>query len=198
MSHIDSFEHEIVGFFGGLPVYHLLVNVEDSNLKCTSKQLMIGGGSGEHPALVIENPLAAVAWFIDDSLEESDNCSMGEDWAGIIEPYLNYDPENILNYYDWRIETYQRFAELCKSENLPNPYNNFEGTLEAWLILGFGEFIYYAMPDLAHEIMSKLKNPYQGCSHMKYNNILLIPPNIPVYANAGNAFSYTRRNNTYG
>ncbi len=44
------------------------------------------------------------------------------------------------------------------------------------------------MPDLAIEIISQLEKPYQRFNHMRYNNITLIPPNIPVYANGGNAF----------
>ncbi|MGL6337947.1 MAG: hypothetical protein ACRC80_02270 [Waterburya sp.] len=188
MSHIDSFQHEIVGLFARLPVYHPLVDI-DSEFKCTHKQLMIGGGSGEHPALVLQNPLAAVAYFIQDAVEELDqDNSIREKWEAIIKPYLTYTSDEILKYYDWTIETYQAFAELCKSKCLPSPYINEEILLEIWLILGFGEFIYYAMPDLATEIMSQLEKPYQRFNHMRYNNIMLIPPNIPVYANGGNAF----------
>jgi hypothetical protein len=188
MSHIDSFQHEIVGLFAGLPVYHPLVDI-DSEFKCTQKQLMIGGGSGEHPALVLQNPLAAVAYFIQDAVEELDqDNSIREKWEAIIEPYLTYTSDEILKYYDWTIETYQAFAELCKSKYLPSPYIDEAILLEMWLILGFGEFIYYAIPNLAIEIISQLENPYQRFNHMRYNNIMLIPPNIPVYANGGNAF----------
>ncbi|MEL6928902.1 MAG: hypothetical protein AAFO95_09725 [Cyanobacteria bacterium J06600_6] len=193
MSHIDSFQHEIVGFFAGLPVYHPLEDI-NGDFKCTPKHLLIGGGNGEHPALVLKNPLAAVAWFIEDSLEELDKTTIiRSEWENIIDPYLIYDSKNILAYYDWRIETYQEFAERCKSASLPNPHSTSECHLEAWLILGFGEFIYYAMPDLGDEIMSKLKKPYELFKHMRYNNIMLIPPNIPVYANQGNAFSSSHR-----
>lgn len=60
MSHIDSFKHEIVGLFGGLLVYHPLEDIQ-GDFVCTPKCLLIGGGSGEHPALVIESPLKAVS-----------------------------------------------------------------------------------------------------------------------------------------
>lgn len=192
MRHIDSFKYEIVGLFAGLPVYHPLENIE-GEFKCTSNQLVIGGGSGEHPALVLEDPLAAVAWFIYEALETLDNDSnIFEEWEDIINPYLNYDSDEILKYYAWTIETFHSFAEICKSEGLPNPFRGSVNSIESWLILGFGEFIYYAMPDLAGEIMSKLKKPYKQFHHMLFNNILLIPPNFPVYANGGNIFGNIR------
>ena len=46
MSHIDSFKHELVGLFGGLPVYHPL-EVIDGDFRCDPTQLLLGGGSGE-------------------------------------------------------------------------------------------------------------------------------------------------------
>ncbi len=197
MSHIDSFKHEIVGLFGGLPVYHPLEDI-NGDFKCSTKQLVIGGGSGEHPALVIENPLAAVACFINESLKFlkiSD--AIENQWTYVIEPFLTLSPDRIFKYYEWSIETYSDFAELCKSTALPNPF--FEGnySLEAWLILGIGEFIFFSMPDLATEIMSQLQNPYQYFYHMQYNNIMLIPPNFSVYANGGNAFTSERRHKIF-
>ena len=196
MSHIDSFKHEIVGLFGSLPVYHPLENIE-GDFKCNHQQLMIGGGSGEHPALVLQEPLTAVAHFISEVLDEFDEkAGIKEEWETIIEPHLHYGIDTILKFYDWEIETYQSFAEQCKSKGLPNSYRGNESSLEQWLILGFGEFIYYSMPDLAAEIMSKLDKPYNRFNHIRYNNIMLIPPNFPVYANGGNAFGYLHRRNT--
>lgn len=202
MSHIDSFKHEIVGLFGGLPVYHPLEDI-NGDFKCSTKQLLIGGGSGEHPALVIESPLAAVACFINESLKYlkvSD--AIENEWESVIEPFLIFNADSspqsqgdvrIFQFYEWDIATYSDFAELCKSTALPNPF--FEGNypLETWLILGIGEFVFFSMPDLATEIMSKLQNPYQHFYHMQYNNIMLIPPNFSVYANGGNAFLFERR-----
>lgn len=50
------------------------------------------------------------------------------------------------------------------------------------------------MPELAKPIMSKLENPYEGIKHVLFNNITLIPPNMPVYANGGNAWKMSRKN----
>ena len=63
-----------------------------------------------------------------------------------------------------------------------------------WLVCSLGEFIYFAMPELAPNIMSKLPDPYATFVHERFNNILIIPPNMPVYANGGNAWTFGRRN----
>jgi hypothetical protein len=202
MSHIDSFKHEIVGLFGGLPVYHPLENI-DGEFSCTTSQLLLGGGSGEHPALVIRNPLAAVAHFLDDELRslEGNNVSVkryplkrhADAWKEIIKDHLTWDHRAHLEFNGWNIETYARFHELCRSPALPNPCSD-DKRIEDWLILGFGEFVFFAMPELAKEIVGRLDNPYTYFAHMRYNNILLIPRNVPVYANGGNAFSFGRTN----
>lgn len=199
MSHIDSFNHEIVGQFGGLPVYHPLEDIE-GDFVSTPTQLLIGGGSGEHPALVIESPLKAVAWFLHDQFESLKNPALSperfplktkiDEWEPIIAPYLTSSHDEILTYYDWDTETYSNFTELCKSPALPNPLDDDQ--LEIWLILGIGEFVFFAMPELAPDIMTKLEDPYSCFKHTYYNNIMVIPPNFPVYANGGNAFKCVR------
>ncbi|WP_300671565.1 hypothetical protein [Desulfoluna sp.] len=199
MSHIDSFKHEIVGLFGNVPVYHPLEEIQ-GDFVCTPKNLVLGGGSGEHPALVIESPLKAVAWFLNHELEPLRNTELSAErfplktkvdaWSPIIAPYLTSSPHDILTFYEWDKETYSRFGTLCKSPALPNPLD--DEPLETWLILGMGEFVFFAMPHLAPEIMTKLEDPYPCFHHTYHNNIMVIPPNIPVYANGGNAFKYDR------
>ncbi|BDD12586.1 hypothetical protein FUAX_50180 (plasmid) [Fulvitalea axinellae] len=182
MSHIDSFKHELVGQLGYLPVYHPLEKIE-GDFKCDENQLLLGGGSGEHPALVIESPTSTVAHFLNEVIEGEQKL---ENWRKIISPHLNYDFSELLTFYDWDIETYSSFHEMSKSVSLPNPS---EGrNIEQWLILGIGEFVFYSMPYLAKEIMEKLENPYRHIYHMNYNNIMVVPPNFPVYPNGGNLF----------
>lgn len=202
MSHIDSFKHEIVGMLGGLPVYHPLEDI-DGDFRCTKMQLVIGGGSGEHPALVIDSPVNAVAWYLFEELNKlkkvdvkSHDCPLKkhvESWLQIIDPYVTSFPDDVLKFYDWRIEDYANFRELCMSVALPNPSDGKH--IEMWLVTGIGEFVFYSMPDLANEIMGKIDVP-EKMYHMNYNNILVIPPNIPVYSNGGNAFKFSRKNET--
>ena len=75
MSHIDSFKHQLVGFFGCIRVYKALENI-NGDFQCKENDLILGGGSGEHSAMVLKNPFAAVAWFLDsevDDLEMNDS-----------------------------------------------------------------------------------------------------------------------------
>ncbi len=64
MSAIDTFNHVHVGMFCNLPVYWILEEKKLANLTDDSKDenklinkyyLSIGGGSGEHPALIVNN-----------------------------------------------------------------------------------------------------------------------------------------------
>ena len=187
MSHIDSFKHELVGLFGGLPVYHPL-EVIDGDFRCDPTQLLLGGGSGEHPALVLKDPTAAVAGFVSECLDEVARDAR-ERWGAVIEPYNHWRPSDVLEFFAWDVATHARFYDLCRSHALPNPwFEDSQESIERWLVLGFGEFVFYAMPALAPAIMGELHDATAHFKHVRYNNILLVPPNMPVYANGGNAF----------
>ena len=200
MSHIDSFKHELVGLFGGLPVYHPLEDIK-GDFTCNEEQLLLGGGSGEHPALVIKDPLAAVAWFLHEELASLDNDDIKPheyplkkhvaEWKLVINDHLKWDYKDHLEFCEWSVSDYRSFYERCSSCAMPNQYDDESDiSFEEWLILGIGEFVFFAMPTLAEEIMKKLKKPYEYFYHMQYNNILAVPKNFPVYAVGGNAFKY--------
>ena len=202
MSYIDSYRHEIVGQFAGLPVYHPLEDIPgsddpdmDGDFACSTGQIVIGGGGGEWPGLVVENPTATVLLFLIHGLEgeELEKKIGNQDLEKIEDEYLYKG--DILNFCGWGVADTHQFYQLCVSEALANPYRQGEEDIsfEDWLARGIGEFVFYAMPDLADPLMSKLKDPYQGLKHIRYNNIGLIPPNMPVYANGGNAWGFVRK-----
>ncbi|GAA0878836.1 hypothetical protein GCM10009119_18040 [Algoriphagus jejuensis] len=182
MSHIDSFKHELVGYLGYLPVYHPLEEIE-GDFACDPSQLLLGGGSGEHPALVIENPTSAVAFFLREEIKTEKNL---KSWERFISPYLDKTPNQLLTFYEWDSQRHSTFLAMSRSEALPNP--NEKEDFEMWLILGIGEFVFFSLPSLAKGIMDRLEAPYKHFKHMRYNNIMVVPPNMPVYANGGNAF----------
>lgn len=182
MSHIDSFKHELVGYLGYLPVYHPQEEI-NGDFNCNKSQLVLGGGSGEHPAVVIENPASAVAYFLNEVIEHMNE--LGH-WVEKYSPYLNNNLTELLTFYDWDMERLTAFRMMAESDVLPNP--SYDDNIEKWLILGIGEFVFFSMPSLAKELIDKLENPYQHFRHMRFNNILVVPPNFPVYANGGNKF----------
>jgi len=202
MSHIDSFKHEIVGLFGSIPVYHPLEEI-DGDFNAHPGQLVLGGGSGEHPAMVIEQPKQAVALFLKYKLEPLLNSELSKKrfplkqvatgWLEKIQPFLPEDPEVVCKFYDWTEEDHKEFYEFCQSPALPHPY--WRGDFKEWLAASFGEFIFFALPEMVCELMDILGgDPYRHFKHIEYNNIGLIPPNMPVYANGGNAFRSIYRN----
>ena len=102
MSYIDQFRHELVGMLGGLPVYRPLEDIvgdEDpaytGEFSCTTCQLVIGGGGGEFPGLVVKKPVCAVATFLSAELADMEELAKERpglpappDWTPIIEDYL--------------------------------------------------------------------------------------------------------------
>lgn len=190
MSHIDSFEHAFLGTFIGLPVYLPLEDI-CGDFECTTRQFLVGGGSGEHPALIVKNPLAAVAEYLHEVVPDSKMCSADKDkWRSVYENYLWLRTRDILEFSDWNIQTYHSFYDRCSSPYAENSFRVYSESksIEEWLILGFGEFVFFALPQLAPEIMSQIEEPYKHFHHMLFNNIMTLPPNFPVYANGGRAF----------
>lgn len=190
MSHIDSFKHALLGSFIGIPVYLPLEDIH-GDFECTTRQFLIGGGSGEHPALIVKDPLSAVAQFLREVVPDLKmDKGMKARWLAVCDEYPRRRSSDILEFSEWTIQTFHRFHERCSSPYAENSYRIWKDdkSLEEWLVLGFGEFVFFALPNLAWEIISRLEEPYKCFHHVLFNNILAIPPNFPVYANGGNAF----------
>lgn len=199
MSYIDCYRHELVGLFGRLPVYRPLQDVaggtecNDANFSCSTKQLVIGGGAGEFPGLVLRRGFAAVAHFA--LLSDEFDLPVATEQA-LREHIFS---EKHFDFANWSVETYHSFYEICTSSNLPNPYATHTAqrfSLEAWLHAGFGEFIFFSMPQLAKKLVHDLKGFHKSWNaqptgiktHMHFNNIMLVPPKMTVYASGGNHF----------
>lgn len=189
MSYIDCFPHEIVGLFGSLPVYHPLVDIEGTadphheDFPCTTRQLVLGGGGGEHPGMVLRSSDRAVAEFLIHNPEIELSGALERE---IYEEYVSAGPE--FHFAGWSSRHHHDFYHLCVTGSLPHTFNPDAGiSFETWLLLGFGEFIFYAMPELAPGVVAKLSLSRRPV-HTYFNNILAIPPRMPVYAKNGNAF----------
>lgn len=191
MSHIDSFKHQLVGYFGAIPVYRALQDI-DGDFSCEKGGLILGGGSGEHPALVLKDPRAAVAIFIDHEIDGLNlDPPTRNQWKDSYQNYLRENPSEVLEYFEWEEETHENFRGMCTAGTLPNSFYEADMSFDDWLVLGLGEFVFFAMPEQAPELIELLDQPYQHFQHVRFNNILLQPPNMPVYANGGNAFLAT-------
>lgn len=188
MSHIDSYSHQLVGYLAGLPVYRPLVDIEGDedfgDFSCKAGQLVLGGGSGEWPGLVLEKPATAVATFLVLCEEESVS---DRGWLDLADGQAF--EKGGLRYYAWRTEDHARFYTLCQSEALPYPYEDkADYSFEQWLLATFGQLVFHAFPEMASELMDQLDDPWTALKHNHFNNILLPVPNAPTYANGGQVF----------
>ena len=193
MSHIDSYAHQLVGYLAGLPVYRPLVDIvgdEDfGDFSCKAGQLVLGGGSGEWPGLVLEKPETAVATFLVLCEEEA---VADRGWLDLVDGKAF--ERGALRHYNWRTEDHARFYTLCQSEALPDPFDDeADYSFEQWLLATFGQLVFHAFPEMASELMDQLDDPWTALKHNHFNNILLPVPNAPTYANGGQVFHPVRR-----
>jgi hypothetical protein len=172
------------------------------DFKADPGQLILGGGSGEHPAMVLSDPQAAVAYFLSQELcklksndanpENFPLATQRDAWMPVLESFIR-PPQELFVYFEWTEEQHEAFRNRCQNNPL-HEYHINELGFHSWLVRSFGEFVFFAMPDLAPELASRLKNPNSCVRHSYYNNIMMLPPNFPVYSNGGNAWICRRRN----
>jgi hypothetical protein len=204
MSYIDTFDNEFVGYFGGIPVYHPLEVVpalpdeDPGRFACGPENLVIGGGSGEHPGIVVKAPGETVICFVRAWLRWQEQ-NYREEYQ-VLRPSVEAWPDaaapleesrywrRVFEFAGWRAADYVKFSARCASPTFPRPFDPAEdGSLESWLAASVGEFILLAMPELAPDAIQRLGDlrhhvsedfsRYRSC----YPNILLSPPGYPVW-----------------
>lgn len=186
MSYIDSFDHEYIGQLGYLPIYHPLETLErvkwgDYDFGADPTNLVLGGGSGEHPGLVLHHLESFVAKFLLDRITEDDEKLMSEeDRSYVVDlAFVNYS--ELLEFCDWRISEIANFYEMAKSSAMANPLDEGDDEMmEEWLVKSIGEFVYYCLPDLnpQHERLSQI---FEDCEiHPIMRNVTMNPPGYPT------------------
>lgn len=177
MSYIDTFDHELVGFFAGLPLYHPLESVTgagNDEFSCTPLQLVLGGGSGEHPAVVLTNPTAAVAAFLQVALPPD-----SPPFSTEAQQFLDELPplQECLHFAGWFIADYSAFHDRCNAPSYITPYRvEQDGLLETWILCNLGEFVYFSMPDLVLDLRVHLADVCAQVRSPVYSNVLILPP----------------------
>jgi hypothetical protein len=157
MSAIDTMNHAHVGNFFGLPIYWVLdespldylTDEKDDGSKVINKKfLSIGGGSGEHPALIINND--AVIYRFLTNVEEAAN--LNEDFDiklaklaeelqekayedGYFQSLLYWN----INQNQWPLETFVKIHESFKKFEK-------EDSLIGKFQYAFALFIIYELP----------------------------------------------------
>ncbi|WP_420385998.1 hypothetical protein [Roseivirga sp.] len=185
MSYIDSFDHEYVGQLGYLPIYHPLETLEqvkwgDYDFGADPTNLILGGGSGEHPGLVLHRLECFVAKFLFDQITEDDEQLMShEDRDFVIDlAFVNYI--ELLEFCEWRISEIANFHKMAKSSTMGYRLTKND-IMEDWLIKSIGELVYYALPELnpEHESLTRIFQDYE--IHPVMRNVLIPPPGYPAW-----------------
>jgi hypothetical protein len=198
VSYIDTFDNEFVGYFGGIPVYHplevvpALPNEDPGRFACGPENLVIGGGSGEHPGIVVKAPGETVVCFVRAWLDETPFLSPDERQAlrPAVEALpdasdrrrMQIDWQHVFEFAGWRVADYVEFSSRCASRAFHRPFDpGKDASLEQWLAASVGEFILFAMPELAEEAVQRLGDLRRHLCGDLYKNILLLPPGYPVW-----------------
>lgn len=181
MSYIDGFDHEYIGSLGYLPLYHPIAPIQGdgwamSDFSADASNLVLGGGSGEHPALVIHHLDALVAFFIDEQFTEQEQEQLKTDDLNKLIDLKS--SENIFEFCDWKVRHYAQLQQMAECSAMNSPLTEDE-ELEDWLASSLGELIYFSLPELCHEYswfkhLVKDQNIFPSRA-----NIRILPPGYP-------------------
>ena len=182
MSHIDSYDHEYIGKFVYLPVYHPLQEVDryewgEADFGFTPANLILGGGSGEHPGLVIHKLECCVARFLIEFLSKKDFETLSKENQDYLKSLAAVPTTEILEYCEWYERHHQSFDAAVHSEAVNGPIEGQK--LEDWLTANVGELVYFSLPELNPEQakMEGIMKPFH--LYGMYVNFLCVPPGYP-------------------
>lgn len=196
MSYIDTFDHEFVAFFGGLPVYHPIEECEAGaddprDFACHPGQLVIGGGSGEHFGIIVKDPANAVARFLMawlDQIEDKHPYDKGEPppfaqaWDESLRDEVYRPWSDLFEFAGWSVMDYAEFHGRCGSAAFARPYRrDADGLVESRLAASIGEFVFFSMPELGMRTIALLDDPHTVAKTPLYENFSLRPPGYPCW-----------------
>lgn len=195
MSYIDTFDHQYVGSFAGLPIYYPRVQVQGdgvADFACGPDNLVLGGGCGEHPGLIFHHLDCLAMHFVVHAVGEDDEeaLTVTEEFGDFqIWAYLDVSFAELFEFAGWSVEDYHDFYERCKSVALARPFGAYDDLcFEEWLAISFGELIWFSFSDLI-ENLSPIREKFPNLQSIA-NNVTIPPPGYPE--------RYGRRQNEHG
>lgn len=166
MSYIDTVNHSVVGTFAGISVYHTIQDLDGESsgeFSATPKNLIIGGGSGEHPGMVIQDLDFCVWQFLIGLTElqgkEIDNYEFFTKFENGIPNYTmsEHHMYSNLEYSGWGMKEISRFTERVNKEfDESIEYFTHKDKLsnistEHKINLMIGEFVFFSAKKLISE-----------------------------------------------
>lgn len=148
MSYIDTFDHEYCGHLGYLPIYHPLETVQNGDeFDCDPSCLVLGGGSGEHSALIVEKLEFVVASFLLDIVEQQTEIDISPNTVEKLQDIYCDTRDSAFLFNKWSIREYAAIQEMAKSKVNFTPLKE-DQSVEDWIFSSLGEFVYFSLPEL--------------------------------------------------
>ncbi|AUP76591.1 hypothetical protein CWS02_11960 [Enterobacter sp. EA-1] len=150
MSYIDGYDHELIGQLGYLPIYHPLEKIDGEgwgayDFSATPENLVLGGGSGEHPGLVVHHLPMLVTRFLYAQLSDAEEATLSDGQKAFLDDI--YYAGEALEFCCWSVADYARLQTMAESPTFMNPVTA-EERVENWIEKSLGELVWYALPDL--------------------------------------------------
>lgn len=190
MSYIDTFNHEYIGVLNGLPIYHPLEIVQGDksggyDFSCSPENLVLGGGSGEHPGLVIHHLERTVAQYLLFDIERKREFFSDR---GYVEPSVQImdrltdigypcEDADVLEFCGWQMSDTHKFVEDARS-GLNNSPLKEKQSVEDWILLSVGQLVYFSLGELNphQQEMDAMSGPPWNVGYWM-SNVMCPPPN---------------------
>lgn len=183
MSYIDSYDHEYIGFLGYLPIYRPLQVIKGDkwggyDFSASPNNLVLGGGRGEHPGLVVHKLESLAAKFLYSQITNEESETIPEEEMDYIIDLCYTD--NILEFCGWSVRRFANLKEMAGAITFNTPLAKDE-EVEEWLCKSLGELVYYSLAELNPE-HNKLVGIFSHFNiQATMQNIACIPPGYPIY-----------------
>ncbi len=189
MSYIDTLPHRRVGTLAGYPLYHVLVNHGlgdprgSADFSAGPKNFVLGGGSGEHPALVVHQLDQLVRLFLLQAIDVFTSGRPRTEEMAAFEDALAWNFEvrfdRIFEYCGWGIEQTATFLKAAQSgPGLETPYDaDVHSSAEHWLAYSLAEACLTYCPDMAGPAITRILREYQE----PFREVLAFRMNNVVY-----------------
>jgi hypothetical protein len=192
MSYIDTIPHEQLGSLAGYPLYHPLATRlaarGDYDFGCSSANVVLGGGSGEHPAMVVHQlPQLAMHYLLFrlETLSE-DNPDDLQNALEFLEIRLldRITPvQECLETCGWQLEQLAELVRRSQDASRPTPYSPKDHTsVEHWLAYSLGEWLWYCHPALLGPLKVDLTTAVPGLVGWLGDPVLRNVQPMPVLA----------------
>lgn len=189
MSYIDIIDHDMVGYLAGIPVYHPRRILKGGDeFDCSPETLVLGGGSGEHPAVVVSNLKALALDYLVESvsaahLVASEAEALDDALAEANPAEASIPACDCFHFAQWGADTYADFIQRC-STGVQTPYERKRfNSFENWLALTFGELVFFSFPEFAPTIPEHIRSQIDELSRsglLWMRNIQVLPAGYPV------------------